>query len=144
MVARVVVTVALSTALARAIVQRPIVVEHSVTVPCDAAWFAPTVTVTADYILFDGALVATIDSVLRVDGPYFYIEPIDDRLKAHAPAHLRTAGEIARNEATRSCDRGFCPGRSVIVRLRPDTRPELARLIFHTITRNGYEPVVLY
>lgn len=145
MVARTIVAVMLATALARHVVDRPQIVEQRVEVACDAAWFAPVVTVTKEAIVFDGHFIARGDALFD-DSPIFYIDALDERLKALNPPHARTTREIARDEATRRCDstRAFCPGRSVVVRLARDTRPLVMHLVFHTIKRNGYDPVVVY
>jgi hypothetical protein len=117
-------------------------------------WYAaPVVTVTADDILFQGQLIAKVQSLYR-DSPMFRLEPLEDRLRQvyrdldpqspHARLRAGHSSACKTAELERTDRRILCAGRFVVVELAHDGDRRALGQIINSIESLGFYVVLTF
>lgn len=112
---------------------------------------APVIVVTKTEIVYQGQLVATVDSVLRDDSPSFKIDALFERLDAAAkkikedvalgkiPGPLRKACDEAKQGLRPAKGKPICPDGLAILQADQQTDARLINKIVNTAKAAGFD-----
>ena len=112
---------------------------------------APVIVVTKTEIVYQGQLVATVDSVLRDDSPSFKIDALFERLDAAAkkikedvalgkiPGNLRKACDDAKAGFRPAKGKPICPDGLAILQADQQTDARLINKIVNTAKAAGFD-----